>query len=61
MSKMGLLEQYQCKLNEEEFSGTWRSFSNPLEIFTAEAECRKRLKRDEKEFFSDLRVMIERL
>jgi hypothetical protein len=61
MSKMGLLEKYQCKLSEEEFSRTWRSFSNPLDIFKAEDECRKRLKRDEKEFFSDLRVMIERL
>ena len=58
---MGLLEQYQCKLSEDEFSRTWRSFSKPIEIFKAEAECRKRLKRDEKEFFSDLRVMIERL
>ena len=61
MSKMGLLEQYQCKLTEEEFSRTWRSFSKPIEIFKAEAECRKRLKKDEKEFFADLRVMIERL
>jgi hypothetical protein len=48
-------------LSEDEFSRTWRSFSKPIEIFKAEAECRKRLKRDEKEFFSDLRVMIERL
>jgi hypothetical protein len=51
MSKMGLLEVYNYKLQEEEFARTWRSFSKPLEIFKAEAECRRRMKRDEKEFF----------
>ncbi len=51
MSKMGLLEVYQCKLQEDEFARTWRSFSKPLQIFKAEAECRKRMKRDEREFF----------
>lgn len=33
MSKMGLLEDYQYKLMEEEFNRTWISFSKPLEIF----------------------------
>lgn len=61
MRKMGLLEVYQCRLAEEEFARTWLSFSKPLHIFKAEAECKRRLKRDEKEFFSDLRVMVERL
>ena len=61
MSKMGLLEFYQCKMSEDEFARTWRSFSKPLDIFKAEAECKKRMKRDEKEFFQDLRVMVERL
>ena len=51
MSKMTLLENYNCKMVDEEFSRTWRSFSKPLEIFKAEAECKKRMKTDEKEFF----------
>lgn len=52
---------YQCRLADEEFARTWLSFSKPLQIFKAEAECKRRMKRDEKEFFSDLRVMVERL
>jgi hypothetical protein len=48
---MTLLENYNCKMVDEEFSRTWRSFSKPLEIFKAEAECKKRMKTDEKEFF----------
>jgi hypothetical protein len=51
MSKMSLLEDYECKLQEDEFGRTWRSFSKPLEIFKSEAECRKRMKRDERDFF----------
>jgi hypothetical protein len=51
MSKMGLLEEYQYKLLEEEFTRTWISFSKPLEIFRAEYNCRRRMKKDEREFF----------
>jgi len=51
MGKMGLLEEYQYKLSEEEFTRTWISFSKPLDIFRAESICRKRLGRDQKEFF----------
>ena len=51
MSKMGLLEDYQYKLLEEEFTRTWISFSKPLEIFRAEFGCRRRMKKDEREFF----------
>jgi len=51
MGKMGLLEEYQYKLLEEEFTRTWISFSKPLEIFRAEYDCRRRMKKDEREFF----------
>lgn len=51
MSKMSLLEDYQHRLVEEEFNRTWISFSKPLEIFKAEYNCRRRMKRDEREFF----------
>ena len=61
MAKMGLLEEYQYKLVEEEFNRTWISFSKPLEIFRAEYECRRRMKKDEREFFQDLRLMNEKL
>lgn len=61
MSKMSLLERYECKLTEDEFARTWRSFSKPLDIFKAEGYCKGRMKRDEREFFSDLRTMVLRL
>ena len=61
MGKMGLLEDYQYKLLEEEFNRTWISFSKPLEIFRAEFDCRRRMKRDERDFFQDLRLMNEKL
>lgn len=46
---------------EEEFTRTWISFSKPLEIFRAEYNCRRRMKKDEREFFTDLRIMTEKL
>lgn len=58
---MSLLERYECKLTEDEFARTWRSFSKPLDIFKAEGFCKSRMKRDEREFFSDLRTMVDRL
>lgn len=61
MGKMGLLEDYQYKLLEEEFTRTWISFSRPLEIFRAEYDCRRRMKKDESLFFQDLRLMNEKL
>lgn len=61
MGKMSLLEAYQYKLLEEEFTRTWISFSKPLDIFKAEFLCRRRLNRDQKDFFQDLRLMIEKL
>jgi hypothetical protein len=48
-------------LSEEEFHKTWMSFSKPLEIFRAEADCRRRMKTYEKEFFLALRIMNDKL
>lgn len=60
-SKMTLLEDYQYKLLEEEMNRTWFSFSKPLDIFRAEYNCKRRMKKDEREFYQDLRVMNEKL
>lgn len=48
-------------MQEDEFTRTWISFSKPLEILRAEFDCRRRLKRGEREFFLELRQMNEKL
>jgi dynein heavy chain len=57
MKKLSLMEDHQHRLKEEEFNKTWISFSRPLDIFRSRINCNKRLAKDEKEFYEDLRAM----
>ena len=54
MSKMALLEHYQCRLKEDEFEKTWTSFARPLDIFEYQQECWSRLKLLEDWYFDEL-------
>lgn len=55
MSKMTLLEKYQCSLGQQEMENTWLSLSKPLLIFEAQGDCIELLEVYYDKFFVELK------
>ena len=55
MSKMTLLERYQCCLEEKEMENTWFSLSKPLLIFESQGDCIELLEQFYDKFYVELR------